>query len=96
MNRFIAIFLLTIFSMCNVVICYGAYKKGMGTSIALLEEDENHIETLEVKKYIKSEENPFDVYEILEYQSEQVIEIPERKYEDVHLSSIETPPDLVC
>jgi hypothetical protein len=61
-----------------------------------LEEDENHLGILEVKKYIKSEENPFDIYEILEYKSEQIIEVLERKYEDVCLNSIETPPDFMC
>lgn len=96
MNRFIAIFLLSIFSACSIVTCYGVYKKGLQTSIAVLEEDENHLEILEVKKYLKSEENPFEIYEILEYKSEQTIEIPERKYEDVYLSSVETPPDFMC
>lgn len=96
MNKFIAIVLLSIFSLCNVVTCYGVYKKGIETSIALLEEDENHLELLEVKKYLKSEENPFEVYEVFEYQSEQTIEFPERKYEDVYLTSVETPPDFMC
>lgn len=96
MKKVIALFLLTIFSLCNIAICYGAYKKGVQTSIAMLEEDETHLEILEVKKYLKSEEHPFEVYEIFEYKSEQTVEIPERKYEDVYLNSVETPPDFMC
>lgn len=94
MNRIIAIFLLTVFSVCNIVVCYGAYKNGVSSMIAMIEEDENHLEGLEVKKYLKSEINPFEMFEILEPETIMDTSVIEKKYEDVYLNSVESPPDF--
>lgn len=96
MNRWIAIVLLSIFTTCNLVINYGGYKKGMEVSVAMLEEDESHLEVLEVKKYIKSDIHPFEAFEEILYKPTVFSTVPVKTYEDVYLSSVETPPDFVC
>ncbi len=96
MTRWIAIALLSIFTTCNLVIIYGGYQKGMKMSVAMIEEEETHLEILEVKKYLKCELNPFEWYVITEPQSISKCYIPVKDYEDVLLNSIETPPDFMC
>lgn len=96
MNNYIAIVLLSIFTICNLTINYGVYKKGLEISYAMVEEDETHLEVLEVKKLLKSEEHPFDIFEVNEYRTNLLDYFPVKTYEDVYLSSVETPPDFMC
>lgn len=96
MNKWIAITLLSIFTTCNLVINYGGYKKGMEMSVAMLEEDESHLEILEVKKFLKSDIHPFEMFEDNLYIENILSTAPVKTYEDVYLSSIETPPDFMC
>lgn len=96
MNKYIAIVLLTIFTSCNILISYGGYKKGIEIAMAMLEEDETHLELLEVKKHIRTDDHFFDAFEVCEYQTEYLNEVLHKNYEDVYLSSVETPPDFVC
>lgn len=95
MVRIIALFLLIVFSTCNVVIIYSTYKKGMQTSVQMIEEEETHLGILEVKKFLKSELNPFELYSFLDESTSAINWEPNKIYEDVYLGSIETPPDFI-
>lgn len=96
MNRIIAITLLFIFSLSNLVSVYSFHSKGNGFVLVMVEEDENHLEVLEVKKYLPQENAPFEAFELIEFASEHLVEYQFIEYEDVHLSSVETPPDFMC
>lgn len=97
MRRILAFLLLSIFTLLNVSLAYGVFKKDSTIRVALVEEDETHVEILEVKKYLNQDSHkPFDIFEINEYTSEHVFCDVEKKYEDVYLSAVETPPDFMC
>jgi hypothetical protein len=96
MNRVIAIFLLSVFSLGILAMNYTAYKKGAKMTVTMVEEDETNHEILEVKKYIRQDEHPFEMFGMMEYKSSHLTEFTAKDYEDVHLSSLETPPDFMC
>ncbi len=94
MKKYTAIIFLLIFTACNIAVCYGVYKKGVETSITFCEEDETQHEILEIKKILKTEESPFDVFGQIIYKTELNDNYILHSYEEVHLSSLETPPDF--
>jgi len=97
MKRCFSIVLLSIFTLCIVSISYGLYKKGNQTSVVMVEEDETHTQLLEVKEYLKTEDpQPFAIYKIIEFKTDQLTDIPVKNYEDVYLRCVETPPDFMC
>ena len=96
MNKLVAMFLLSLFTLSILVSVYSACSKGTSIALAMVEEDESHLETLEVKKFIRNEQTAFNVFEMLEFASEHLVEYQLKVYEDVLLSSIETPPDFKC
>lgn len=96
MTRCFSIALLSIFTLCIVSMSYGLYKKGNQTSVLLLEEDETHTQLLEVKEYLKTEDQqPFAIYTSIEFKTDQLIDTPVKEYEDVYLRCIESPPDFM-
>lgn len=98
MKKLIAILFLLLFTTNFVVISYGVCAKDIQVSFSVVEDEETKETKLEVggtKLFIRSFEHPFIVFEQYKLTSEHNTIYTAKIYEDVYLSSIETPPDFL-
>lgn len=95
MRKSITIILLSIFIIFNGVLIYNMYDEGSRFSVSIVEE-ENHAKIFEVKHYLKKESLFIVFFKPLKEVSKNEYYFKLKKYEDVYLTSLESPPDYMC